>query len=155
MEKKYLFRREDNDEIISVPWEVMQQQDVLGYITLEDGVQAKRCVRLEMERDHSPAKREKRTGTPFPPPSDALGFPIQALAEREKDRIAGGFTDIEFKPDPLVPEFMQVHFRSYSARDRYAKHCGLHDQSGTRSVAITPNDIRRAEKEVKKRYGEP
>ena len=43
----YKFRREDNGQVVEVPFEVMMQQDVAGYITLEDGVQARRCAHLE------------------------------------------------------------------------------------------------------------
>ena len=86
--------------------------------------------------------------------SDALGFPIQSLAEQEADRAANGFSAIEFRPDPSVPEFVQVHAGSRKEMLRYAKHRGFVDQGKSSSVYLSEEDFARAREMVGRRFGE-
>lgn len=152
-EKTYLFRREDSGEVIEVPFGVMIEQDRAGYITLPDGVQAKRCVYLELERDGRPEKkREKRDGT-RPVVSDALGFTDNQLADFEADRKANGFSDIEFRPDPSEPRFFQVHAGSRESFNRYMKHRGYEQKSSFGGVRLTQEDLDRAREMVERCYG--
>jgi hypothetical protein len=120
--KPYAFRREDNGKVAWVDFETMMEQQA-GFITLPDGVEARRCIDLE-HRTLPSGKREKNI---IPPPavSDSLGFPIQALGDKEAQRKQFGCTDIEFRPDPVVPGFVQVHGTSRAALDRYTKKRGL------------------------------
>ena len=64
--------------------------------------------------------------------SDSMGFTVQQLGEFESDRKAHGFSSIEFKPDPQVPQFYQVHAGSRREMLKYAAHRGLVDK-GARS----------------------
>jgi len=73
----------------------------------------------------------QKRSTPIPVVSDALGFPEQCLGDRRAELKKHGFTDIEFRRDPRVPEFFQVHCASEAARDRYARHRGLVNRTGS------------------------
>lgn len=132
----YIFRREDDGDLVEVPFEIMIQQDSGGYITLTDGIQAKRCVHLEMTRDNSPAKRCTSTDGEFLKPivSDALGCTAHGLAELEADRKAHGFSGVEFVQDPREPGFFQAKFQSRSEWTRYMKHRGMYDRSSKGAV---------------------
>jgi len=125
----YAFEREDNGKIIWVNWTTMIEQDVAGYIKLPDGVMARRRQDLEAK----PARKKPREARTVPMPviSDTLGFPVQAFRDREAQRLAWGCTDIEFRRDPKVPEFYQVHCASERARDAYAKRRNLVNRTGS------------------------
>ena len=86
--------------------------------------------------------------------SDAIGFPIQALADREADRKANGFSGIEFKPDPQVPEFCQVHGASRKELLKYAKHLGYQDQGKTGYLSLSEDDFARARELAGRRFDE-
>lgn len=76
--------------------------------------------------------------------SDALGFGAHQLAEMEADRKMNGFSSVEFKPDPHVPEFIQVHCESRRDFDRYTKHRGYVQKSGMGGVRLTQAQLDRA-----------
>ena len=116
----------------------MMEQDAAGYVTLADGVVARRVptgnLRIRGQRESNAPKAEWV--------SDNLGFGEHSLAEMEEDRVRHGFRSIEFVRDPDCPEFIQVKGSSKAERERYIRHRGLFDKSGRRSgVTITQKDI--------------
>jgi hypothetical protein len=140
-EKKYIFRREDNEKLVEVSFgEMMEQQG--GYITLPGGVQARRCVALEIERDgKSPTSAVPQSR---PIVSDSLGFTDSQLSEMEADRASSGFTGVEFVRDPQEPRFYQVKCDSWRTRDRYARHRGMVDRSRGPGLKLSQRDLDRA-----------
>jgi hypothetical protein len=148
-DRKYCFRREDNGEIERVAWSAMIEMDAGGYITLPDGVVAKRCRHLEVD-DKQEGKRTGHESRPIV--SDSLGFGFGQLAEMEQDRASSGFTDIEFRRDPQTPEFYQVHCGSVAAFDRYAKHRGFVNKSKGSGFRFAPGQLERAQEDAKRRY---
>ena len=118
---KYEFRREDTDEIVEVDFaDMMSATD--GFLEIEPGVWAKRINRPTVKKLE---QREQRTAIV----SDALGFGVGQLEEMEADRKAHGHHGIEFRPDPDVPEFIQVHCGSERAKSRYMEHRKFTDQN--------------------------
>jgi hypothetical protein len=148
MNMMYKYRKDDGT-IIEVPWEVMiEQKD--GFITLEDGSLAQRCLHLE---EHGRAQSQGREHAPVCPHivSDSLGFGQHQLADFRTDAERNGFA-VEFKPDPRVPEFYQVHCESRAEMDRYIKHRGMVNASGIGGVRLTEDELRQAEERVKEKY---
>lgn len=143
---KYLYRREDTGAVVSRPFSAVLSQDPAGYITLEDGVLARRCWHLE----DAGRLRTKKAVVDDPnvtapkAVSDSLGFTEQQLRDFEADRDAHGFRDIEFHRDPDVPQFFQVHAASRAAMMKYARHRGMRDLSNRGSVYLTQADMDRA-----------
>ena len=129
MEGPYAFRRSDNGRIVWVDFETMMRQDVAGFIRLPDGVEARRCVNLEghLRRKSVPPP----SAVSAPAISDAMGFPEECLADREKQRQLFGCQDVEFKRDPLDAKFFQVHGASRRALDNYAKRRNLVNRTGS------------------------
>ena len=117
----YQFRREDNDEIIEVDFDTMMSA-ADGFLEVEPGVWAKRINRKSL-----PKKAVVNANPAIV--SDAMGFGIGQLAEMEADRKAHGIRGIEFKPDPDVPQFIQVHCASERAKKRYMEHRMFTDQN--------------------------
>jgi hypothetical protein len=144
VDKPYAFRREDNDEVVWVDWETMMTQRA-GWITLKDGVSAKRCYSLE-RAGKGLSKPQDTNVMRTPAPSDSLGFPDYCLDSYEKDRKEHGFTDVEFRRDPLCPEFYQVHCGTQAAKDAYTKHRGLVNMTGSLGggVMLSKEDLDRA-----------
>ena len=140
MKKKYLYRREDNGEIVEVDWETMMTQRN-GYITLDDGVDAKRCVHLEDERYGKPERQSRKVLLDRPIVSDNLGFGQHQYAEMEEDRRRNGFTDVEFVRDPHTPEFYQVHCGSRKSRDAYARHRSFSNSTSIGGVRFTKEEL--------------
>jgi hypothetical protein len=114
-----------------------------GYITLPDGVAARRCVHLERHETHRPDRIAAAT---LPIVSDSLGFPEQCLDGFEADRQASGHSDISFVRDPQVPEFFQVHAGSQRAMDAYTKHRKLVNRTGSLGggVRLSQDELDRA-----------
>lgn len=115
----YYFRREDNDEIIEVDFQTAMSADAAGFITLPDGVVARRARSLE------PRLEASSKGTPElnkPMVSDALGFIAEQLPDFEADRKRHGFSAIEFVRDPTCPTFVQVKCSSPAEFQRYREH---------------------------------
>lgn len=119
MSDVYYFRREDNDEIIEVDFQTAMSADAAGFITLPDGVVARRARSME------PRMESASSGTPElakPMVSDALGFTAEQFHEFEEDRRRHGFTAIEFVRDPHCETFMQVKCSSPAEYQRYREH---------------------------------
>ena len=146
MTETYPFRREDNGEIVEVPFETMIQHRY-GWITLEDGVEARRVHREERK----PKRREVRTGS-REIVSDALGFGQHQFDEMEADRRGNGFDGVEFRRDPSVPEFFQVKCSSRAEFNKYMRHRGFEQRTGIGGVMLSEDELRRAEAWAKERY---
>lgn len=150
----YIFRREDNGELISVDFETMMGMDSLGYITLQDGIQARRSRAAEIGIE---VQSQDRKELEKPIVSDSLGFGAQQLAEFEADRVRHGFTGIEFTNDPLVPEFIQVRCNSKVEWQRYLKHRGMSDFNSRNGsgATLTQEQMDEAKKRILEKYPLP
>ncbi len=137
----YKFKRDDNGEVFEGTFEQAMSQDVLGRITLPDGVTARRVV----ESAGPSAKRETRSGE-VPIVSDSLGFCEGQLSEFESDRKRHGFTGIEFVRDPSVPQFLRVRCGSRSEWAKYVAHRGMHDMNSRNGsgASITEEELNAA-----------
>lgn len=147
---KYQFRREDNGEIVTVDFETMMEQNAAGFITLPDGVLAKRC------REATLPKRKGTKELPKQPVSDAMGFIEQQFEDFESDRKRHGFRGIEFVRDKDVPQFFQVRASSPAAMARYMKHRGLRERTtpnGSRAE-LTPCQLEQARRKILEKYPE-
>ena len=144
--KSYAYRREDTGEIVWVDWDTMMWQQQGGFITLPDGVSAKRCVHLEKHRDRPKSLPMEGNANRTPAPSDCLGFPQQCLKQRRAELQQHGLTDVEFRRDPTCPEFYQVHCGSQAAKDRYTKCRRLVNRTGSLGggVMLSPEELARA-----------
>jgi hypothetical protein len=149
MEDRYEFTREDTGEIVEVDYATMIQHS-RGWITLPDGVQAKR-VSSGSKRWRAGENIGKQYGARAYV-SDSLGFGQHQWEEFEKDRQAHGFSDVEFVRDPTCPEFYQVRCATAQARDRYAKHRGFDNKTGIGGVRFAPGELERAASMVKELY---
>jgi len=150
---RYVFRREDDGKLVRVGFEQMMKQDAAGYITLPDGVQARRCLHLEGHEKPEPGKCETDS-TLRPIVSDALGFGEHQLADFEADRQKHGFGGVEFVRDPDVPQFIQVKCQSRREHARYVKHRGMVNRSQHGGgVFLTQDDLDRAKQFVETHHG--
>jgi hypothetical protein len=143
MDGPYRFRREDDGRIVECDFATMMAGRN-GFITLPDGVEARRCWNMDAPKEWKAPATGQKMGPQCRFVSDSLGFPITQLADFEADRKASGIRGIEFKVDPTEPGFIQVHARSRSERDRYARHRGMVDQSKRGSVFLTQEQLDRA-----------
>lgn len=126
-ETTYLFSLEDGSDVW-VSFAEMMGMDAMGRTTLADGSFAwrKRTEAEQKIKDEQYASvRELRK----PIVSDSLGFAIYDLPQYEAHRKLSGCTGIEFKPDPLVPEFLQVHINSTGEFNKYVEARGMHDKN--------------------------
>lgn len=151
MSDVYRFRREDDGLIIEVDFATAIKA-VHGWITLEDGVSARR---VHDEQRSTISAAPKKLGSQ-PIISDNLGFFDYQYDDFEKDRKANGFTDVEFVRDPSFPHYYQVRCDSYAARDRYAKHQqDWVDRGPGGGWQITQQELDRAAAFVQEKYGCP
>ena len=145
----YLYRREDNDQIVEVDFATMMSQ-VGGYITLPDGVQARRCVYLESQEQTAAEKRIKVQPEIV---SDTLGVTDKAVNDFRANAEQYGYR-VEFKPDPTAPEdFYEAHFPSWREKQRYAAFRGLpHDLNGRNGsgATLSPQTLERAKQRLLK-----
>jgi hypothetical protein len=149
----YIFRRLDNDKLVRLPFSAVLDQDRLGYITLEDGVQAKRCQWLEEESEPVKAKAV-HTGINKHDLSLSLGFSKTQLAEFEADRIKHGFKGVEFYPDPHSPNMIGVKAGSEAEKERYIKHRGYFNKSSRNGSKMGKEELEMARKLIIERHGD-
>ena len=144
MSESYIFRREDNGQTVDVDWETMMQQ-YAGFITLADGIQARR-VYCEEELTQIEIPIPQTNGREPPIVSDALGFSQHQLADFEADRRAHGFAGVEFTRDPHEPTFFQARFSSPQEWRAYMKHRGMTDNNSKNGggAALSPSLLERA-----------
>lgn len=147
----YSFRIEEGQrgagKIVTVSFERMMEA-AHGFLTLPDGRTAKRIFPAGSK---SVAKADPGAAPKIAPKivSDAMGFPVSAIKDFEADRVANGHTGIEFRPDPDVPEFVQVHCSSQAAKDRYMKHRSMHDRNSRNgSAAVLSDELMKQAKEL-------
>lgn len=134
------FRREDSGEIVEVDYETTIRMDAAGYVTLPDGVRAKRVNRRKTDRE-SETRSELNRQTP---PSDNLGCPAYQVEEFRAGAESAGFTGVEFVPDPSCDGvFYQAKFSSMAERERYMKFRGFFDKGKSSGAALTPGDFER------------
>ncbi|MEO1615054.1 MAG: hypothetical protein AAFV88_04340 [Planctomycetota bacterium] len=135
---QYQFRREDTGEVIDVDFATMMEAKD-GFLEIEPGVFAKRINRHSVKRSVGERGRTEIV-------SDALGFPRQQMAEMEDHRQLHNHTDIEFVPDPEVPEFIQVKCGSEKAKHRYMESRGFTDQNSRNGSGqvLSPNMLEHA-----------
>lgn len=146
MSETYAYRREDDHRVEWVDFEHGPlAQDRAGFITLADGVQAKRCHGME-DRELKPTSKAPPSAVGAPVVSDSLGFPEQCLEGRQRQLQELGCKGIEFKRDPKCPEFIQVHGASRAALDRYTRKRGMVNRTGSLGggVLLSQEDLDRA-----------
>lgn len=149
----YRFRIEEDQpgagDVVEVEFEQMMAADS-GFLTLADGRKARRIF------DSSSRTSTQSVKASVPPKivSDAMGFPASALKEFEADRKANGFRDIEFRPDPDVPQFVQVHCSSTAAKERYMRHRAMHDRNSVNgsSAMLSPKLFEQAKELVLRQH---
>ena len=146
MQNTYTFIREDNGEPVEVDFVTMMGQDAAGFIHLPGGIAAKRKATPSWRRKSFDSV--SKAGNKPIPPSDAMGFTVHQLAEFEADRVAHGFTGVEFVQDPMEPTFRQVKCSSRREWDKYREHRGLTDRNRTSGVSISADDLERAKELV-------
>lgn len=120
----YQFAFEDTGEVIDVDFTTMMTMDAAGYIEVGGRV-ARRINRPSMRRE----VEAKGSHVHAPMVSDSLGFVAKALPQWEEYRQQHGFRSVEYREDPSVPGFMQVHFHNRHERDRYIRSLGKYDKN--------------------------
>ena len=148
----YLYRRDDNGEVVEVGFEQMIEQDFSGYITLEDGVDAKR-VHVQQSRSEPKSEKIKETAKDV---SDSLGFTELQLNDFENHRKQAGCRGVEFKRDPTEPTFFQVHFDSPQAKAKYIKSRGMSDNNSRNGgqTPMPPEQFEKAKEMFLRKYEE-
>lgn len=136
----------DDGEIIEVSPEVAFESGT--FLELPDGRLARRVNRP------STKSKTKAVAGRVPIVSDAMGFGQHQFAEMEADRQANGFSDIEFKQDPQVPQFYQVHCGSEKAKQRYMVHRQFTDRNSRNGggQALSPDMIEQAKTLVSRKF---
>jgi hypothetical protein len=97
-------------------------------------------------REVTGAVNPDQPGVPPPAVSDTMGFPEQCLADRRAQLEQLQCPGIEFKRDPKVPEFYQVHGSSRKALEDYARRRNLVNRTGSLGggVILSQDDLDRA-----------
>jgi len=151
----YLFRREDTGEVVELEFCDVLRQDAAGYVDLPDGVTAKRCIHLELERDNEARRSVVKEARALSRPivSDALGVSVCRIEEYEKDRADNGHTGIRFVPDPSEPTFYQVHADSRKSFNAYMKHRGMTNKGSCGGMRLSQADLDGAKTMVERVYG--
>ena len=143
----YLFRREDTGEIVHLKFDKMIHQDAMGYLTLDDGVVAKRVHRTHKSVTKGSVARSAKYRTHI---SDTLGVGKDQVPEMEADAKLHGMSGVEWKEDPTAKGFYQAHFESPNEWRRYVKHRELEDHNGlTKANALGPGDFEKAVERMK------
>ena len=146
----YLYRREDDGEVVEVDFETAMSQQA-GYITLPDGVSARRIYESTGEKSATP-----RTPIAAVPLSDAMGCTAAQVGEMASDAKRHGFTGVEFVQDKTEPTFYQAKFSSWAEWDRYRKHRHLVDKNSRNGsgAALCPATFERAKARVLEQFNE-
>lgn len=152
-DKKYPFRREDDGSMVLVDFETNMSQDAGGYITLPDGVRAKRCL-LKSSTKGTPDK----LAVEAPVYSDSLACSPEDVDMLRAHARMNGFTGIEFLPDPACPEDSYVcRASSRGEMLRYAKLFEMSDR-GERlgsGATLSPDQLAAAENYAKRIIAAP
>lgn len=157
MATEYIFRRLDNDELVKLPFSWVLEQDSAGYVTLKDGVLAKRCLHLE-QYDKQQAKAV-HCGINKHDVTFSLGFSKKQLPEMQEAVRRDGLTGVEFYPDPQNPNMVGIRCSSDAEKERYIKHRGkwmeggLTNRTSSLGGGMGKECLEMAEKLVRERYG--
>lgn len=145
MSETYEFRREDNGEVVSVDFMTMMEASN-GMLEVEPGIFAKRINRPSSRKTAGERGRTEIV-------SDALGFTEKQFDEMEAHRQRHGFTDIEFRRDPDVPQFFQVCCGSEKAKRRYMKSREFSDRNSRNGGGqpLSPKDLEDAKQLVSRK----
>lgn len=148
---KYPFRKE-NGKVVYLTFAEMMDADASGFVTLKDGSSARRARDLEpIQRNHS-ERVQLRTDCV----SDSMGFTSASLSDMKKHLKEQRIRGVEFKPDPQVPGFFQVHCSSEKAKMAYAKSRGMSDHNSRNGsgAIIGAADLAAAKELVLREHGE-
>lgn len=143
----YQFAFEDNGEVIDVDFETMMTMDAAGYVEI--------CGRVARRINRPSVRREVEQVSDHvnaPMISDNAGFIEAALPQWEKWRQEHGFRSVEYRPDPQVPGFVQVHFHNRKERERYIKALHKHDRNSSNGskAMLCPTLLSRTRKLVER-----
>jgi hypothetical protein len=155
MSEKYYFRREDNGEVVEGTYGDCLNMDVMGYITLDDGVQARRCNRPSMHyKGEVPAGASKFEHV------SSLTFACipQAVEDFANDAKRNGF-HIDWKPDYKSAD-ADGTINSYNAHiplnelERYRKHRGVHDRNSKNGsgAMLSPEHFEQAKQLLERQF---
>lgn len=165
MDKPYIFRRSDNEELVFVDFETMMGQDSLGWIEI-GGVKARRCHFLETQQERKQEEKGPYLSKGPIHPSMSLGFGEHQLGEMQEHLTREKFTDVEFVPQVVLNEqtgekktWYDVKCGSWKTWDRYRKSRGpngefadLNSRNG--GMTMSAADLAAAEALVKREYGD-
>jgi len=150
----YVYIREDNGEAIAVDFDTMMTQDSAGFITLPDGVAAKR-LHQRVFTSNPDGKDAAWVRAQFHHVSDSMGVSEHQLEEVRNLSKEAGFSGVEFKQDPSEASFYQAHFTSETEMDRYVKwRFGGHgvDKNRTLGAALSAESMSEAERIARERF---
>lgn len=140
---RYPFRSESTESVVWVSFETMMRADCMGIVEI-DGKSYRRARDLEgmWAKPAAKGNNAPKKGVV----SDAAGFLQSQLPEMEAARKSSGCRGIEFKPDPTVPGFMQVHAASRTAFQRYIRTRGMIDKTSRNGsgAMVSAHDIANA-----------
>jgi hypothetical protein len=141
-----IFRREDNGELIELDFATVMAKQKDGFVELDDGVLARRCIHLEQQAERA----AKRAELDKPLLSDSLGFTSHQLAEMEADRVKHGHVGVEFIEDSGVEGYYQVKCSSPAAWRDYVAHRGFVDKNGSNGggASLSPALLERTIKRI-------
>lgn len=153
----YEFRVEEGQtgagDIVSVDFATMMGAKD-GFLVLKDGRTAKRINRPS-SKSRTSKDPSQNFGAGLKIVSDAMGFADNQLADMERDRVANGFTGVEFRQDPTEPRFYQVLCSSERVKSEYMRHRGFTDRNsknGSGSI-VDAGQIEQARKRVIEQFG--
>ena len=150
----YRYRREDNGKIIEVDWATMMGQDVAGFITIKiKGVEVT-AKRVHEHDDLRLATIDIKTPVHRTHVSETMGFSRHQLPEMESHRLKNNFSGVEFKPDPDVPGFMNVHIDGPAELERYRKSRNFFDMNSTNGggMPMPPGHMEDAREKILQKY---
>jgi hypothetical protein len=142
-----LFQRLDTGEMVSVHKPVVI---TFGEANIEINGEFVRCRKIS-NSDPSGAM------APPPPVFSEIGlcFPQHELEKKREHVERHGFTGVEFRRDPRVPESFNVHFSGPEERKRYEKSLGVENFSGFNGgrAGISGPMLDQASDRIKKLFG--
>ena len=154
MADKFPFRSVSSDavSVIWVDFEVMMDMDASGFIEVE-GVVYRRARDLEEDKA-LPALSPVERKVELERISDNLGFIDECLPEMKQHLKQSGLKGIEFKSDPDVPGFTQVHASSQAAMTRYMRSRQYHDKNSLNGsgAIIGAYDLEQSRELVTRKY---
>jgi len=124
MARQYPFRNVNDKSVVLVDFDRMMEMDAQGFLKIR-GKQYRRARDLESQPVVTPAEPEARLDRV----SDSLGFVVDCLPDMQTNLLESKVQGIEFKEDPHVPNFYQVHASSQGAMTKYMLSRKYHDKN--------------------------